>query len=587
MSNVRRREFLLWSVATVSSIGLAACSAGTPPAPTATPAPAANPTSAPLAATSAPAATTAPAAAAPTTAPAVKPTAAAAAASSSGGGGSLVYGLNGDFDDTLDPQVTNFDTSIRVTLNVCEPLVWEPEPGKFMPGLAEKWDISPDATTYTFNLKKGVKFHDGTPFNAAAVKFTLDRIVDPATKAGQSHDQLGPYDHTEIVDDSTVKVVMKQPYAPLLTNMNGYLGIVSPTAVQQMGMADFARHPVGSGPFMFKEWVNADHVTLVRNPDYNWGSSMFKNTGPAKLDQVTFKIIPEPSVRTGTLKTGETQLIDEVDPLEYSSLSQDKNYGMIMKGQPGSGWILMLNLSSTSPISDAQVRLAMQYAADRDGVNQSVFQGLNKPAWSPLMRPTFAYDPSTEQVYAFDPDKANQILDSAGWTKGSDGIRTKSGQRLEIAFPIISRPRDNAMAESVQASFHDVGIDLKVNPLERAAAREAYQQNNYDISFMWFSYGDPDVLRTLFHSANVGAFNRSKYQVPEVDKMLEDAAGSTDMAHRADVYKQVQQRVLKDTATVPLVDTIVYNAKRAEVQGEILDALASYFYLNDVTVAKA
>jgi peptide/nickel transport system substrate-binding protein len=590
MANLRRREFLLWSVATVSSIGLAACSAGAPAAPTSAPAPAAQPTTPPAAApttapaAAAPAATTAPAAA-PTTAPAVKPTAAPAAAS--GSGGSLVYGLSGDFDDTLDPQVTNFDTSIRVTLNVCEPLVWEPEPGKFMPGLAEKWDISQDATQYTFNLKKGVKFHDGTPFNGAAVKFTLDRIADPATKAGQSHDQLGPYDHTEVLDDYTVKVVMKQPYAPLLTNMNGYLGIVSPTAVQQMGMADFARHPVGSGPFMFKEWVNADHVTLVRNPDYNWGSSMFKNTGPARVDQVTFKIIPEPSVRTGTLKTGETQLIDAVDPLEYPTLSQDKNYAMIVKGQPGSGQILMLNLSSTAAISDSNVRLAMQYAVDRDGLNQSVFQGLNKPAWSPLMRPTFAYDPSTEQLYSFDPDKARQILDGASWSVGSDGIRTKAGQRLEIAYPIISRPVDNAMAESVQASLRDVGIDLKVNPLERAAAREAFQQNNYDSGNMWFSYGDPDVLRTLFHSANIGAFNRSKYQVPEVDKMLEDAAGSTDMAHRADVYKQIQQRVLKDTAIVPLVDTVVYNAKRAEVQGEILDALASYFYLNDVTVSKA
>jgi peptide/nickel transport system substrate-binding protein len=498
-----------------------------------------------------------------------------------------VYGLSGDFDDTLDPQVTNYDTSIRVTLNVCEPLVWEPEPGKFMPALAEKWDISKDATVYTFNLKKGVKFHDGTPFNGAAVKFTLDRVVDPATKAGQSHDQLGPYDHTEVLDDYIIKVVMKQPYAPLLTNLNGYLGIVSPTAVQKMGMADFARHPVGTGPFMFKEWVNKDHVTLVRNPDYNWGSSMFKNTGPAHLDQVTFKIIPEPAVRTGTLKTGETQLIDEVDPLEFGTLSKDKNYGMIMKGQPGSGWILMLNSTSTGAISDPAVREAMEFAVDRDGVNQSVFQGLNKPAWSPLMRPTFAYDPATEQIYSFDPAKAKQLLDSAGWTVGADGIRAKGGQRLEIAFPIISRPRDNAMAESVQASLRDVGIDLKVDPLERAAAREAIQQNRYDVSFMWFSYGDPDVLRTLFHSANVGAFNRTKYQVPEVDKMLEEAAGSKDANHRLEVYKQIQERVLKDTAIVPLVDTIVYNAKRSELQGEILDALASYFYLNDVQLTKA
>jgi len=248
--------------------------------------------------------------------------------------------------------------------------------------------------------------------------------------------------------------------------------------------------------------------------------------------------------------------------------------------------VLLLNLSSTSPISDPQVRLAMEYAVDRVGVNKAVFQGLNKEAWSPLMRPTFAYDAATEQIYTFDPDKANQILNDAGWQQGSDGIRTKAGQRLELYFPIISRPRDNAMATSVQASLHDVGIDLKVDPLERAAAREAYDQNHYDISFMWFSYGDPDVLRTIFHSDNVGAFNRAKYQVPEVDKMLEEGAGLTDPAKRQDIYKQVQERVLKDTATVPLVDTLVYNAKRAEVSGETLDALASYVWLYDVQLKR-
>src|SRR5438067_1083981 len=214
-------------------------------------------------------ATSAPAAGASATAAPAAPAATAAPAAAAGSGNTLTYALGFDLDDTMDPQVTNFDSTIRVTLNICEPLVWEPEPGKFVPGLADKWEISPDATIYTFMLKKGVKFHDGTPFNSAAVKFTLDRIVDPATKAGQSHDQLGPYDHTEVIDDTTVRVVMKQAYAPLLTNLNGYLGIVSPTAVQKMGMAEFARHPVGTGPFTFKEWVAKDHISLVKNPDHN------------------------------------------------------------------------------------------------------------------------------------------------------------------------------------------------------------------------------------------------------------------------------------------------------------------------------
>jgi peptide/nickel transport system substrate-binding protein len=502
-----------------------------------------------------------------------------------GSGNTLTYALNFDLDDTMDPQVTNFDSTIRVTLNICEPLVWEPEPGKFVPGLAESWEISPDAKTYTFKLKQGVKFHDGTPFNGDAVKFTLDRVIDPATKAGQSHDQLGPYDHTEVVDDHTVKVIMKQGYAPLLTNLNGYLGIVSPTAAKK-DPAAFARHPVGTGPFMFKEWVPKDHIALVKNPDYNWGSSFFKHTGPAYLDQVIFKIIPEPSVRTGALKSGEIQYADDIDPLEYEALKGDPKFVVIEKGQPGSGWVWLLNTTSKGPISDPQVRLAIEYGIDREGLNKSVFQGLNKVAFSPLMQPTFGYDASTEQIYSFDPDKAKQILDAAGWKAGADGIREKGGQKLAIDFPIISRPNDKAMAESIQASLRDVGIDVKVTPVERAAYTDLRKQNKYDAGFMWFSYGDPDVLRTIFHSANVEAFNRARYQVPEVDKMLEDAAATTDSAKRTQLYAQIQQRVLKDAVVVPLVDTVTHNAKRAEVQGDYLDALASYVWLYDVQIKK-
>jgi peptide/nickel transport system substrate-binding protein len=142
------------------------------------------------------------------------------------------------------------------------------------------------------------------------------------------------------------------------------------------------------------------------------------------------------------------------------------------------------------------------------------------------------------------------------------------------------------MAESIQASLRDVGVDFKVTPLERAAYRDLVNQNKYDASFMWFSYGDPDVLRTIFHSANVSAFNRAKYQVPEVDKMLEDSAATTDSAKRAQLYAQIQQRVLKDAVVVPLVDTVTHNAKRAEVQGDYLDALASYVWLYDVQIKK-
>ncbi|HLY22333.1 MAG TPA: ABC transporter substrate-binding protein [bacterium] len=507
-----------------------------------------------------------------------------AAEAAAAGGTLTVGGL--DLDDTLDPQVTNFDSTIRILLNVCEPLVWEPTPGRFVPGLAESWSISSDAKVYTFKLRRGVRFHDGTPFNADAVKFTMDRVVAPETKAGQSHDQLGPYDHTDVVDDATVRIVMKEGYAPLLTNLNGYLGIVSPTAVKKMGLADFARHPVGTGPFMFKEWVAKDHVTLVRNPDYAWASSLFKHKGLAYLDQLVFKIIPDASVRTGTLKSGETQYINDADPLEIAALRADKRFVVIERSQPGSGWVLLLNVTGSPQIRDIAVRRAFEWGVDREGLNKTVFSGLMKPAWSPLMRPTLGYDASTEKMYRYDPAQAKKVLEEAGWRPGADGIREKAGQKLSVNFLIIGRTRDKAMAEAVQASMRDIGVDVQINALERAAFRSQVSQNKYDINFMWFSYGDPDVLRTLFHSSNVNAFNRARYQVPEVDRMLEAAAATIDRAKRIDLYKQIQQRVLRDAVCVPLVDTITYNAKRAEVSGDAIDALASYVWMYDVQVRR-
>jgi peptide/nickel transport system substrate-binding protein len=516
-------------------------------------------------------------------------------------GGTLTYGLSFDFDGTMDPGVTLFDSVIRVTLNICEPLVWMPSATEIVPGLAESWEVSDDGTEYTFHLRQGVTFHDGTPFNAEAVQFTYDRIVaadkatasggtpDPNTVivAGQSHDQIGTYDHSEIIDDHTIKMVLKQPFSPFLTGLNGYLGIVSPTAVQKMGLAEFARAPVGTGPYKFKEWVEADHATIERNPDYNWGSSFFKHPGAAYFDEIIYKIIPDPAVRTGTLTSSETQYIDEIDPLQLEDLQSNSDLTVIKQGQPGSGRVLLVNYARPDrPVANAVVRQALQYAVDKDTFNQAVFAGLNAPAASPLMKVTFAYDPATEQMYSYDKLKAEALLDQAGWVKGSSDIREKDGKPLSLYFPIIDRPTDNAMATFLQGAFREIGIDMKVDPMERGRYVQTWkEENNYDFSFMWFSYADPDVLRTIFYSKNIGAFNRGQYNNPDVDKMLEDAAASSDPEVRKDLYAKVQKQVLEDAVVVPLVDTITYNAKQTKLADEYLDFLASYVWMNDAHFA--
>ncbi|MEA2597575.1 MAG: peptide/nickel transport system substrate-binding protein, partial [Thermomicrobiales bacterium] len=399
----------------------------------------------------------------------------------------------------------------------------------------------------------------------------------------QAHDQIGTYDHSEIIDEYTIKMVMSRPFSPFLSGLNGYLGIVSPTAVRSMGLAEFARAPVGTGPFMFKEWVEADHITVARNPDYNWGSSFFQHPGAAYVDEIVYKIIPDSAIRTGTLISGETQYIEDRDPLQAEDLDSNSDVEVIAKPQPGSGWILLLNVSRPDrAVADVKVRQALEYAIDKAAFNDAVFAGSNEPAASPLMKPTFGYDPATETVYTYDKAKAEALLEEAGWVKNGD-IREKGGQKLELEFPIIDRPRDNAMATFIQGAFREVGADLKVEPMERGAFTQRWrEENRYDVSFMWFSYADPDVLRTIFYSKNIGAFNRAQYNVPEVDTMLEDAAASGDPEVRTQLYSQIQMRVLQDAVTIPLVDSLVYHAKRTNVEGEVLDYLASYVWMNDV-----
>ena len=262
------------------------------------------------------------------------------------------------FDGTLDPAGHQLDSTFgscstsASRSSGCHGHRHLSRPGR-------SWEISDDGLTYTFQLKQGVTFHDGTPFNADAVKFTYDRVVEGrdltaagqgsrrrrrSSSPGQSFNQIDAYDHAEIVDDYTIKLVLSRPFAPFLTGLNGYLGIVSPTAVEKMGLAEFGRAPVGTGPFKFQEWVDKDHVTLVKNPDYNWGSSFFKNQGAAYLDEMVYKIIPDGAVRTGTLVSGESQYIDEIDPLQLADLQENSDVTIVQQGQPGSGYILLFNV---------------------------------------------------------------------------------------------------------------------------------------------------------------------------------------------------------------------------------------------------
>jgi len=224
-------------------------------------------------------------------------------------GGEITYGLTLIVSGVDPHSGSSSELGIFLT-SVYDPLVWRDQEGKFYPGLAKSWEISDDGLTYTFHLRDDVTFHDGEPFNAAAVKASFERIVDPELKSRKAVYMMGSYKETEIVDDYTVKIHFETPYAPFLDSVSQvYLAMASPKAMEEWGIDGYREHQVGTGPFMVEEYVPKDHIVLVKNPDYNWAPEIMRHQGPAYLDKITFRFYPDAATRAPALEAGEAQIM--------------------------------------------------------------------------------------------------------------------------------------------------------------------------------------------------------------------------------------------------------------------------------------
>ena len=576
--NSSRRKFIQLSVA--SGLGLAvtllgACSApAAPPAPTSKPAEPAKPAEA--AKPSEPAKQ-----AAPATAPVQKP---AASAETPQPGGELIVGLWQEAA-SLDPSNAN-GIAQRPVMAIYDTLIVMTEDFKFHPGLAQSWQAAPDGKSYTFKLKPGVKFHDGTPFNAAAIKATLDYTTRADARATFSVSLRGVYESTEIVDDLTARIILKEPFAPLLDGLSeGYHGMISPAALQKFGK-DYDRNPVGTGPFVFQEWVANDHVTVRKNPDYNWGSSAYGHQGPPYLDKITFKMIPEASTRLATLETGEVHMIEEPSLQDLGQLERDKKFQITKNSYPGTPAMFRINVERP-PTDELAVRQAMLYAIDQDSMGKAIFHGVWPPSRNVLVPGTFAYDESIEKIYRYDPAKAKDLLEQAGWKAGADGIRQKDGKPLKMSVVIITGlfPQDS-VAQLTQAQFREVGIDLSIKSVARPAWADSLTKGDDNLMIGWRGSSDPDSLRPQFHSSTIGGqINSVRIRDPKLDAMLEQGYRAIDEAERTRIYKEVQQYVMQNGLVIPVAMRINTVVAQPKVRGLHVD-LRAYPRYYDVWLTK-
>ncbi|MFQ5813893.1 MAG: ABC transporter substrate-binding protein [Anaerolineae bacterium] len=493
--------------------------------------------------------------------------------------GKLVYGLTLT-PSGIDPHV-NASSELGIPLtSVYDTLVWQDLDGEFVPGLAESWEVSDDGLVYTFHLRQDVKFHDGTPFNAQAVKFNLDRIVDPQTKSQKAVFMLGPYDRAEVVDDYIIKVYLKEPFAPLLDSLSQvYLGMASPAAVEKWGL-DYQMHQVGTGPFTFKEYIPRDHLTLTRNPDYNWAPAIFGHQGPAYLEEIEFRFFVEPATRTLALEAGEAHVMGEIPPQDAQRLSDDPDFQLIPVALPGTPLQIFLN-TERPPTDDLRVRQALLYAADREAIVTAIFKNLSPVAYGPLNAVTIGYDEGVTGLYNHDPELAKDLLKEAGWVdEDGDGVLEKDGQPLRVEAYLMGWGFMPEVAQLLQAQFKAVGVEMRSQVVAYPAALEAAREGKHNLIPFTLSSSDPDILRTFFHSD--GGFNWAKVRDPRLDELLEEGARTLDPEKRKELYAEAQQIIMTEALIIPIRDYVNLNAARAQVKGLRYDPRGWFPWLYDV-----
>lgn len=496
--------------------------------------------------------------------------------------GKLVYGLT-LAPSGIDPHVdASSELGIPLT-SVYDTLVYQDLDGTFVPGLAERWEMSTDGTSYTFYLRRDVKFHDDTPFNAEAVKFNLDRIANPETNSRKARGMLGTYSHTEVMDEFTVQIHFEAPYAPFLDSLSQvYLGMASPTAVERWG-AEYQLHQVGTGPFIFQEYLPNDHLTLVRNPDYDWAPSVYQHDGPAYLDEVVFKFYVDPAVRALALESGEADVMGEIPPTDAARLEADPEFSLIRVAIPGQPLQFFIN-TENPPTDDPRVREAVLYATDQQAIVDTVFQGYSPPAHGPLSAATMGYSEQVEEQYPNDVDHARSLLEEAGWSDSDgDGMRENAdGQPLVLRGYLMSWGYLPEVGQLLQAQLREVGIDLETELVAFPAAVEAAGQGLHHLAPMTFSGSDPSLLGTTYLSSNAdGGFNWSRVRDAELDQLLADGLAELNPTARLAFYASAQSRIMGQSLVLPIRDYVNLNAARASVQGLRYDRQGWFPWLYD------
>ncbi|WP_052852569.1 ABC transporter substrate-binding protein [Streptomyces avicenniae] len=465
-------------------------------------------------------------------------------------GGTLAVGLNTSVA-CVDPHQNSSNVTIFVARQIADSLTdQDPETGEITPWLAESWESAPDATSYTFHLRDGVTFSDGTPLDAEAVAANFDRITElgPGV-APLASTYLDGYTGSEVIDPQTVTVTFDHPNVQFLQGTATItLGILAPATLALTPEERCAGDIVAAGPFVIDSYEPEQRIVLSRRDGYDWASPAVEHTGEAYVETVNFEVVPESGVRAGQLRSGELH-IDTIPLTEDVPNLEASGFGVLGRPYPGVGVNLVPNLERPL-ISDVNVRRAILLGADREEIVAGVLTEYDKVAQNVITSATPFFEPLDGITY--DPEQAVELLEESGWVPGEDGIREKDGQRLELLALYHAGRQASPMMELLQGQLREIGIDLQIRLEAPADLAAAEASGEWDLWYTPFHRAEADAARAVF-----GVTGRNQNRAPEprpVDDVLQEQSGESDPQRRQELITEATQELVDQAYAIPLYE---------------------------------
>lgn len=495
-------------------------------------------------------------------------------------GGTLTRAMTAE-PPVIDPQGVASSGLSLVTPYIFDTLVTRQRDGKYVGILAESWQVSPDGKNIDIKLKSGIKFHDGSPLNASAVAFTFQRFKATGQKSPIAGNimEIGS---VEALDELTVRFSFERPTATFWSTISmPYAGILSPSAVEAAG-DEMGSKPVGTGPFKLGEWKRGVSITLLRNPEYSWGSPETQNRGPVHIGKLVFKVVPDAGTQMSAIRAGDVDVIFVNDPGQIAALEKEKG----LKTEPaGIDALVYLGYNCAKPpFDDVKVRQALSHAVDKNEIVKTALAGLGTVADTPLPPSILGHSPELKAFgQGYDPGKAKAILREAGFRQATDGSWERDGKKLDGKLLTSTRAPNEAIATLLQSQLKGIGVPTEIHLLDSAAVMKATNEGAFDLLLWRYDWNDPNALNIYLSSSRLRQTNRVFYSNPKADALFEQGLYELDPVKRSEIYKEAQKIILAESPWQPLYHPTEVMAFRSRVKGVAIGSMGRML-VNDVTL---